>query len=123
MEKSNLSKFCEELRLKRTELNISYQEVAKDLKIKVPYIQAIEQGEIEKLPSYAYFIGYTKAYSEFLELKNFAELKVYLQPVNENYKLKPQQVTSSQYLIPSYSVLAISCVLSLVIFSISYFLF
>ena len=122
-EKNELAKFCEELRLKRIEMNISYQEIASKLKIKISYIKAIEQGEINKFPSHAYFIGYFKSYSQLLKINNLLELKEYLQPVNENLKLKPQEVISTEYLAPSYSTLFISIILSIFIFFISYFIF
>lgn len=122
-EKNELSKYCEELRVKRIEKDISYQEISKKLKIKASYIEAIEQAQVEKFPSYAYFIGYFKAYSQLLNMGTTSDLKHFLSPVNENLKLKPQEIISTRYLVPSYSTILISVILSALIFLVSYYIF
>lgn len=57
----------EKLATKRKELKLSLKKVSSTLKIRVLYLQAIESGDLSKLPSGAYKIGYLKNYAKFLE--------------------------------------------------------
>lgn len=53
---------------KRTELNISIDEVAKKLNIRGKYIRAIEEGNFEEIPGKVYTEGYIKMYLKYLGL-------------------------------------------------------
>jgi cytoskeletal protein RodZ len=121
--KDNLSAFGSELRSKRTEMNISCNDVSQKLKIKESYIHAIESGKISDVPSVAYFLGYAKAYSEFLRVDNYEAIKSLLNPMNENFKLTPQEITSNNALIPSTLTLSLSIILCAGIILVSYLIF
>ncbi len=56
------------LRLKETRLEqgISLEEVSKNTKIKVAFLEYIEKGEYSKLPSVSYAQGFVKNYAKFL---------------------------------------------------------
>lgn len=123
VKEQNISTLCDALRSKRAEMNIPYQEISKQLKIKEHYLEAIEQGMVDKLPSKTYFIFYAKAYSDYLQLHEFEELWANLKPSNENLKLNSQQITSDHYLLPSNITLFISSILSIMIFLIAYLIF
>lgn len=53
---------------KRKELKLSLPDVASKLKIRAAYLQAIEEGEIDKIPSGMYAAGYIKSYAKFLKI-------------------------------------------------------
>ncbi len=52
----------------RLSKKLSIEEVAKATKIRPKFIQALEKGEYNKLPSSAYIQGFIKNYAEFLGL-------------------------------------------------------
>ena len=56
--------------LKRTRLhyNQSLDDVEKSLRIRAEQLEAIEEGQIEKLPGRVYAIGFVRSYSEYLGL-------------------------------------------------------
>ena len=56
------------LRERREAKGISLIEVEKDLKIRKKYLQAIEEGNVDVIPGKAYFIGYLKNYSKYLDI-------------------------------------------------------
>lgn len=56
------------LREKRKEKGLSIDEVSKATKIKAGFLQAIEKGEYQKLPSSAYAFGFVSNYVEYLGL-------------------------------------------------------
>lgn len=54
------------LRLRRKELNLSLKEAENATSIRMPYLQAIEDGEMNKLISPVYAQGFFKQYASFL---------------------------------------------------------
>ena len=56
------------LRERREAKGISLIEVEKDLKIRKKYLQAIEEGNVDVIPGKAYFIGYLRNYSKYLDI-------------------------------------------------------
>ncbi|ETO18286.1 glyceraldehyde-3-phosphate dehydrogenase [Reticulomyxa filosa] len=92
------------LKSRRQQMNISYKEVADKLKIRESYIKAIEDGETQHIPSHVYFNGYVKIYSEFLGETDF-DFNLLKIPVNENLKLKPQEIINDLNFFPTKRVL------------------
>lgn len=52
----------------RVKRNLSLNEVADRLRIMPFYISALEDGDLETLPAYAYILGYVRSYARLLEL-------------------------------------------------------
>jgi len=62
------SSLGETFKTRRKERNLSLKEVENATSIRVQYLQAIEDGQIEKLISPIYAQGFVKQYASFLEL-------------------------------------------------------
>lgn len=58
----------EQLRQRRKEMNLSLKEAENATSIRMSYLQALEEGEVEKLISPIYAQGFFKQYSSFLGL-------------------------------------------------------
>lgn len=56
------------LRRERENLGVNIVNAAQILHIRTHYLQALENGELEKLPSSAYAKGYIQSYASFLNL-------------------------------------------------------
>lgn len=57
-----------DLRAHRLEAGLSRKDVQRKLRIPTSFVEAIEAGTWEKMPSSVYSLGFTKTYCEFLEL-------------------------------------------------------
>lgn len=68
---------------KRISLGLSLEEVAKATKIRVSFLNAIENGEYKKLPSSAYVVGFVKNYVEFLGLPMEETMALFRREFNE----------------------------------------
>lgn len=64
----NYSEIGTVLRLAREEMGISLKDAAQSLHIRTHYLQALELGELGKLPNLIYAKGYLKIYCSFLGL-------------------------------------------------------
>ena len=56
------------LRQTRERLGISLEEVAQRTYIKLPYLIALEEGDVSKLPAQVYIHGYIRQYAKLLDL-------------------------------------------------------
>lgn len=65
---ASYSEIGELLRNAREEMRLELFEVEQMLHIRMRYIQALEQGNLEKLPGLAYAKGYLQSYAAFLNL-------------------------------------------------------
>lgn len=61
-----MKKISQTLREERLAKNYTLEEVERNTKIKLAYLQAIERGEFSHLPSKAYAQGFVKNYAKFL---------------------------------------------------------
>lgn len=52
----------------RVSFNISVDQAANDLKIKKSYINALEAGQLEKIPGTVYAKGYLRMYADYLKI-------------------------------------------------------
>ena len=68
MDMPSLKSLGELLRQKRKELNVSLKEVENATSIRVTYLQARQDGEMQKLLSPVYAQGFFKQYAAFLGL-------------------------------------------------------
>lgn len=63
---ADMKKMGELFRSKREEMNLSLKEVENATSIRMNYLQAIEEGQIDKFLSSVYVIGFVKQYATFL---------------------------------------------------------
>lgn len=73
----------QKLREKRRERGLTLSEVAKATKIKESFLDAIEKGEYNKLPSSAYAFGFVSNYVEFLGLPKKETLAMFRREFDE----------------------------------------
>lgn len=59
---------CQILIEARQSQNLTTEDVAKRLRLKPSSIQAIEEGQVDKLPAQPFLIGYVRSYSRLLNL-------------------------------------------------------
>ena len=65
---SEAARVGEELRDARVALGLSIEEMATQLRIRRPYLEALEEGRIRDLPGAAYAVGFVRAYATGLGL-------------------------------------------------------
>lgn len=87
-------------RLKDTRVTkrLTIEDVAKATKIRSAFIQAIEKGEYNKLPSPAYASGFVRNYASFLGLPEREILAIFRREFDEEqaFKVLPDSLTTSQ---------------------------
>lgn len=66
MIKDDLKAIGDEFKQRRKEMNLSLKEVENATSIRISYLQAIEEGEVNKLISPIYAQGFVKQYATFL---------------------------------------------------------
>ncbi len=59
----------EQLKERREALQLDLKEIANVLRIKLEYLQAIEQDAFDKLPVAVYAIGYIRTYADYLDIE------------------------------------------------------
>ena len=63
-----MSRVEEILKQERLKKGLSLEDVSKQTKINVLFLEHIENGQFDKLPSYAHAFGFVKSYASFLKL-------------------------------------------------------
>lgn len=56
----------DELRARRTEAGLSRKDIYKKLRIPIDFIQAVEDGQLDRLPPIAYALGFMRTYCKLL---------------------------------------------------------
>lgn len=84
-----MTQLGEMFRARRKELNLSLKEVESSTSIRSQYLQAIEEGKMEKLISPIYAQGFIKQYANFLGMdgeKILAEhVEILTQPIEQDF--------------------------------------
>lgn len=75
----------ETLKQRRNELNLSLKEAETATSIRIAYLQAIEENDVNKLPSSIHAFGFLKQYAAYLGLDGEQMIRE-----NPNYFQKPQ---------------------------------
>ncbi len=70
------------LRAARESLGVPLEQPARDLHLRVPYLQAVESGQPEGMPGMAYARGYTKKYAEYLGVDTAIIMRAFDQAVH-----------------------------------------
>ena len=78
----------QKLREERLGKGLSLAEVEKGTKIKASFLEAIEKGEYQKLPSSAYAQGFVRNYAEFLNLPSKEILAIFRREFDERNYIK-----------------------------------
>lgn len=77
------------LRQKRKEKNLSLKETENAISIRMSFLQALEEGEVDKLISPIYAQGFFKKYAAFLELDGEQIIKdnpnVFVRPESQEF--------------------------------------
>ena len=81
----------EMLRRNREQQGLDLRQVAEMLRIRLPYLRAIEDSLIDQLPGSAYALGFVKAYAEFLGLNS--------ESVVEHFKEEQRGLNSKTQLV------------------------
>ncbi|MBP2314192.1 helix-turn-helix domain-containing protein [Azospirillum soli] len=112
------------LREARESIGVELRDVAAMLRIRYPYLQAIESGRFEELPGTAYAVGFLRSYAEYLGLDP--------ESVVTRYKEETTGKTRSQQLyfptpvpegrIPGGTVLLVTMVLAGIVYGGWYYL-
>ena len=71
------------LRQERERQNLSIEDIEQGTSIRALYIEAIENGEYDKLPGNVYTKGFIKNYAKFLELDADAMVKEFMADISE----------------------------------------
>ena len=109
----------EMLRRNREQQGLDLRQVAEMLRIRLPYLRAIEDSLIDQLPGSAYALGFVKAYAEFLGLNS--------ESVVEHFKEEQRGLNSKTQLVfpsplsegktPSVAILIVGMVMAVVAYS------
>ena len=109
----------EMLRRNREQQGLDLRQVAEMLRIRLPYLRAIEDSLIDQLPGSAYALGFVKAYAEFLGLNS--------ESVVEHFKEEQRGLNSKTELVfpsplsegkaPSVAILIVGMVMAVVAYS------
>ena len=112
------------LREARIALRREPMDVARDLRIRQVYIEAIEEGRFEDLPGLAYQTGFLRAYGNYLGLDG-AEIADRLKTARDTTASQAElQVFSrvDEGHLPTRSVLLLAALLAIVVYGVWYFL-
>ena len=82
----------------RLQKGLTLEEISQSTKIKVPFLEAIEKGQYEKLPSVTYAQGFVRNYAKFLELPEKETLALFRREFDEEkiQKVLPQGFTKTK---------------------------
>jgi cytoskeletal protein RodZ len=85
-------KVGQRLKEARLQKGLTIEEVSQATKIKASFLEAIEESDYQKLPSFAYSQGFVRNYARFLEFPESEMLAVFRREVEEdkNYRVLPK---------------------------------
>lgn len=94
----------EKLRKLRGELHVPLTEVARSTRIRVKYLESLENGEYEKLPADVYVRGFLRNYARFLGVDEGALMKLYERERNIQENLgNTKKAPTSSFNLPATS--------------------
>lgn len=106
------------LKQKREKLKLTREDVAQKSKIRVVYLEYIENNQLHKLPSIIYAKGYVKLYNDIVG----SNIEIEEDNVNDNLIPPDDKLNKSfAYSIPSKKILFISIAVILIIYTIILF--
>jgi cytoskeleton protein RodZ len=106
------------LRRRREEIQQDIEEVSRQLRIRSPYIRAIEEGKFHELPGSAYAVGFVRAYADYLGLDGESIVGDYRDELarrsRQNDLVWPSEGTESRF--PGGTILVVCVLLGLAIY-------
>ncbi|MBL8709931.1 MAG: DUF4115 domain-containing protein [Rhodospirillaceae bacterium] len=112
------------LRRRREELSRDITTVARQLRIRAVYIQAIEDGRLQDLPGTAYAVGFVRAYADYLGLDGNSIVSDYRDELarrsRQNQLIWPVDQVEHKH-FPGGIILIVSLVLAVVLYGGWYF--
>jgi len=104
------------LRLLREEKGLELRQISETLRIRYPYLEAIENSSFNDLPGPTYALGFVKAYAEHLGLDSDEIVELFkIEQLGLNSKTElvfPSPLSEGK--VPSAAILAVSVLLALV---------
>lgn len=107
--------------LARRELNVSLHAVAQKIHVRATYLEAIEGGHLDKLPSPLYAAGFIRLYARYVQLDG-DEILRRLDLAKENTISHGTLLHATSYLKPNRFALIVSGILTLMSLSLIGFL-
>lgn len=103
------------LRDVRLKKNLTLSDVSQQTKIRPEFLQAIENGEYEKLPSSSYAQGFVRNYASFLGLPEKEALALFRREFDEEriYRVLPKGLPESQFSVKRFKSSTLSLVVAL----------
>ncbi|UOD34618.1 DUF4115 domain-containing protein [Deferribacteraceae bacterium V6Fe1] len=122
-----MSKISEILKQEREKQGLNLEDISKKTKISTTFLNLIESGEIEKLPSYAHAFGFIRNYASFLKLNEKEIEDIFKEEFSkDNFGKKKMSIADSEVNNTSnsnnnfnkmfFATLGVIVVLSLIIF-------
>lgn len=124
--KQNSEIISEELKTRREDREIKLETVAKDLNIKIEYLQALESNDFDKLPLGSYGKNFLREYADYLGLDASELVDIYNFEIGENKKqearenLFSRKVPKGHYFITIPKVIKNVLIIFLVIICVVY---
>ena len=86
----------ERLRHKREELKVSLEEAAKITKVRMEYLEKMEEGAYEKLPADVYLKGFLRSYAKMLGLDAKEVIQIYERERGIQNNIKKHQLPAAK---------------------------
>jgi len=114
----------QELRERREALGVGLSEIADSLHIRVEYLEALEYGDYDALPSSVYAVGFVRSYAKHLGMdsdKAAVEFRMEIAGERPTARLHfPEPLTESR--IPTGAIVLVTALLAVAIYGIWYYL-
>ena len=87
-----MTKAGEKLQTTRLEKGLTLKDVAKGTKIKIDFLENIEEGQYDKLPSVSYAYGFVRNYAGFLDIPEKEIMPLFKREFDEEkaYRVLPR---------------------------------
>lgn len=114
----------ETLRAARIDRGLESAAVAASLKMRREQLEAVETGNLEKLPGRTYAVGFVRAYARHLGLDAEALVQQFKDETAEQEAAKPVDlvfpVAQEEYRGPRSSIMAVALLIAMAVYGISY---
>jgi cytoskeletal protein RodZ len=106
--------FGEELKRHRLLREVSLESIASATKISVRHLQALEKGDLQRLPAPVFTRGFIRAYAGFLGLDPEEMVNAYLSEFGESGRTQPLGSAPARSRVPSRGLLVLAVVAAVV---------
>ena len=96
-----MASLSEKLRRERELRGISLKQISDDTRIRVRFLEALEEGRLERIPGEFYRRSYLRAYARYLELDEDRAVNTYIFSQNE----RPTPETDERVFVPGLKVI------------------